>query len=743
MKSDVGAGTRRERANGGARQGQTASALELPWLVTLLRALVYALSGAAFAWPLAHMPTVVACALGALLGALLSPQVARSRLRAPWLLLGGPAAALIGFWFVRLLARSVGLAEALGDAQFLALVDGLAFFVVALPLACSLSALSLRFRFLAFAEVALGGMIASQLVAEHRHGAINRPFDIADPILSSGGDPMVVFYALGAVAVLALAMVLIYERSLWRFFAHLGVLLLLLGLAGFGTNSGVLPRPQPKGGLGLTGKPDEQQKNQSGNKGKSRPDNDTLEFRDQEQNRDRQTPVAVVLLHDDYSPPTGVYYFRQGAFSQFNGRRLVGTTRDALDRDIPQTFPVDKLKVQEAPEAGLDRATLESTVALLADHTRPFGLEAPVEFLAQENPNPERFRRVYKVVSSALTADFMTLTGHKGGNPAWSAADRQEYLALPGDTRYGELARKIVTTLPPELAEDPMVRAWAVREWLSKEGTYSLASKHASAEDPTAHFLFGDKTGYCVHFAHAAAYLLRSLGVPSRVATGYAVEESARQGGSALLIASGAAHAWPEIYLDGVGWVVVDVQPERTLDPAPEPPDADLQRLLGQLARGIRPLPPDGSPPATPWEIWLKDFARWARDALGRGVVVALVALYLAKLWRRLVPRFAGPRSLARVAYRAELDRLAELGLSRRRGESREGFAQRVGTVAPSFRDLTSLHVGARFGSLRAVARSSELLPLMQVIDGERQKAFVWWRRLLGALIPWSWLKAR
>ncbi len=715
---------------------------ELPWLTAILRAFVYGLCGAAFAFPLAHFSTVIATALGALGGALASPVLARSRVRTAWIVVGAPVSALGAAFVVHLLSRSGGLASFMGEAQFLALIDALAFSLVAFCLSLALSALSLRHSFLAFAEVALGGMIASQLVSEHRHGAINRPFDIADPILSAGGDPMVVFYALGAVAVLSLALVLIYERSLLRLAAHLGILLLLLGLAGLGTGSGLLPRPEPEGGLGLTGKPDDA-KNQENQKGRSRSDNDSLEFRDQERNRDQQTPVAVVLLHDDYSPPTGIYYFRQGAFSQFNGRRLVGTTRDALDRDIVPSFPVDKLKVPEAPEAGLDRATLESTVALLADHTKPFGLESPVEFVAQENPNPERFRRVYKVVSSALTADFMTLTGHKAENPSWSAEDKQEYLALPPDSRYGELARKIIATLPADLAEDPMVRAWAVREWLSKEGTYSLSSKHASAEDPTAHFLFGDKVGYCVHFAHAAAYLLRSLGVPARVATGYAVEESARQGGSALLIASGAAHAWPEIYLHGVGWIVVDVQPEQTLDAAPEPPDADLQRLLGQLARGIKPLPPDGGPPPMPWELWLREFALWARDALGQGLLVAFGALYLAKLWRRFAPRFASPKQMARVAYRAELDRLAEVGLSRRRGESREAFATRVAAISPSFRELTRVHVGARFGSLRESGRTSELAPLMHVGESERRRAFVWWRRLLGVLNPWSWLRAR
>jgi hypothetical protein len=110
-------------------------------------------------------------------------------------------------------------------------------------------------------------------------------------------------------------------------------------------------------------------------------------------------------------------------------------------------------------------------------------------------------------------------------------------------SRHQVLVAPVLHVVPAELAKDPMLKAWSVSEWLSKEGTYSLKSKHASATDPTAHFLFGDKVGYCVHFAHAATYLMRALGVPARVATGYAVEESARQGGSAILVSSGAAHA--------------------------------------------------------------------------------------------------------------------------------------------------------------------------------------------------------
>jgi transglutaminase-like putative cysteine protease len=722
---------------------------QLPWLVRIARALVYALCAAVFTWPLSSPTSALSASCAACVGALLGARLAETPLRT-WAMLGLSAATgLVVFVAVKLLSGAAWLGHALGAELALPVLDGLRFGSGALLVSVTLCALSARLRWMAFVEVAAGGSIFSELVAAHRNGAINRPFELADPIISTGGDPSVVFLALGAFAVLFLALLLVLERKLLRLLGHMTLLSFFLLFAWLGADAtGALPRPEPAGGgLGLRGKPQEDDKKQNdrGSRGgQNRPDNDALEFRDQDRSRDQQTPVAVVLLHDDYSPPTGVYYFRQGAFSQFNGRRLIGTTRDGMDRDVIEGFAVSEVEVPDAPEAGYDRAHIETTVALLADHTRPFALESPVSFEPAQNPNPDRFKRVYTAVSASLTADYTALLGRLAGDPRWSDGDRQQYLALPDDPRYKELAEQIIGQIPEAMRDDPMLKAWTIREWLGKEGVYSLRSQHASAKDPTAHFLFGDKTGYCVHFAHAATYLLRSVGVFARVATGYAVEEAARQGGSALLISSGASHAWPEIYLHEVGWVVVDVQPERTLDPPPEIADADLQRLLGELARGIKPLPPDGSAPRLAIVAWLKEVARVLGAGLGVAALGAVLLMYLLKLWRRISPRFASGTRLLRVAYRAELDRLAEVGVTRRSGESREAFAQRVREAFPSWPVLTRAHVGAHFGSASALGlQREEVAQLSRSVRAERARAFSWWRRALGVLVPWSFLRAR
>ena len=578
----------------------------------------------------------------------------------------------------------------------------------------------------------------------HRNGAINRPFDIADPIIAQGGDPTWAMVAIGATAAVVITLLLLSERSVLRSVLHLGMIaLILLGVVGTTAMVGMPSPPMTGAGLGLRSDEEQQQneeQQQSEGQQGGRRNNEELEFRDNYDSAANRVPLGVVLLHDDYSPPSGVYYFRQGAFSQYNGRRLVMATRGDVDRDIARGFPTARMEIEDPPRADADRATVETTVALLADHNRPFALEAPLSLRPQTNPDPRRFERVYRAESAALTSDYAWLVGRPVGDPDWTTEQWTHYTEAPDDPRYRELAAEIVTErLPEHLQSEPVAQGIAITSWLGEHGVYSLRSQHSGSEDPTASFLFGDKTGYCVHFAHAATYLMRTLGMPARVATGYAVDEATRQGGSAVLVSGSSSHAWPEVYVDGVGWVVMDVAPETVLTPPPPPPDPDLQRLLAELARGEDLLGADGrEPPA---------IARAAGDALlslGEGVLLlvllTLAVLTLGKLWRRAWPRVAPARALPRVVYRAELDRLAELSLRRRFGESREEFAARVGAVSPSFDALTEVHVGSAFGSRRALR---DARALARDVRRELRRAFPWWRRALGAMNPWSWLLTR
>jgi hypothetical protein len=380
-------------------------------------------------------------------------------------------------------------------------------------------------------------------------------------------------------------------------------------------------------------------------------------------------------------------------------------------------------------------------IALLVDHPRPIALESPSHLAPAKNPNPSRFRRAYRVTSLAQKGSYRDLLGHHAGAPTWPAEVRAHYLAVPDDPRYATLAHDIAAKIPERVQKDPFALAVAVKFRLDDAFKYSTKHRHAGAPDPTADFLFGDRIGYCVHFAHAAVYLWRALGIPARVGAGYRVEEQSRHGGSAVLVRSRDAHAWPELYLEGYGWVVLDISPKVNLDPPQPPVDSELQRMLGEMARELPADPTDlTGVPSWPPHL-LRNIGRAALALLA----AAALLLYLAKIWRRLAPRFASANALPWVGYRGALDMLSEVGARRRFGESREAFSARIGQLAPSFEKLTAMHLHAALGPPGAaaprdkVAWKSGLAAVRREIGAATPPA----KRILGALNPASFLGSR
>ncbi len=76
-------------------------------------------------------------------------------------------------------------------------------------------------------------------------------------------------------------------------------------------------------------------------------------------------------------------------------------------------------------------------------------------------------------------------------------------------------------------------------------------------------------SGYSVHYATAAALMLRYFGVPARYVEGYflSAEEAGRYAaGERIVLTERNAHAWAEYYLDGVGWIPFETTPGYTDD---------------------------------------------------------------------------------------------------------------------------------------------------------------------------------
>ena len=713
------------------------------WIVTLLHGLALAIAAGAVLLQLSLPSGTVGAIVGVIGAVVAAGFIARSRARLVTVWLAAAGAAFLGLTLSGWLVDGSLAPRLLGPGGAMAAGDLVRFGLLGTALALALRTTTSRYGWFAVVELALVALALAGVVAAHRDGAINHPRALSDWAWTTGRDPVDILLWIGAGTSLALAVALLRERRGRgaRVILHLGaaglLALLMLSLIGF-----VQKLAPPRGdGLSKSGKSNTKDDPRRGGGasggGAGKSDNDHLEFKSQEQQQGRESPVAVVLLHDDYSPPLGYYYFRQTAFSQYNGHRLVARTRGDMDNDILVDFPSMKTLIPDAPSVGKERVMITSTVALLADHVHPFGLETPVEFEPRENPDPARFIRSYDVSSAALAMRYEDLLGKHAFGDAWTPELRRAYLEMPDDPRYKELADKIIdSTLRAEFRHDPFAQAIAISAWLSKESKYSMRSQHADMTDPTADFLFGDRIGYCVHFAHAAAFLLRARGLPARISAGYVADEGRKGSGSTIMLRQKDAHAWAEIFLDGFGWIIVDVAPAVNLDPPDTAPDRDLQRMLGEMARGNRPKPPP-SPDA-----WKLPSAKQIAEVLGALLAIAILASYAIKIWRRVAPSLSTGRDVYRTTYRAALDRLGEAGLARADGETRERFAERVATRVPSIIDLTRAHVGAAYGG-RQLPSQTVMRDTATRAGREAWRSGRTWRVVLGLLNPISWLRTR
>ncbi|HET7467645.1 MAG TPA: transglutaminaseTgpA domain-containing protein [Candidatus Dormibacteraeota bacterium] len=123
---------------------------------------------------------------------------------------------------------------------------------------------------------------------------------------------------------------------------------------------------------------------------------------------------------------------------------------------------------------------------------------------------------------------------------------------------------------------------------------YSLQVGHAQpGVDPVEQFLFRDHFGYCEQFATTAVLMLRSLGIPARLVTGYATGDYDPVLNQAI-VREKDAHAWVEAWFPGDGWVPVDPTPSFSGLPATQFPDrwaaSGIARLIPHLTIGAAPV---------------------------------------------------------------------------------------------------------------------------------------------------------
>jgi transglutaminase-like putative cysteine protease len=240
--------------------------------------------------------------------------------------------------------------------------------------------------------------------------------------------------------------------------------------------------------------------------------------------------------------------------------------------------------------------------------------------------------------------------------------------------------------------------------------SYTLDNPSGGAPDPLVDFLERSRAGHCEYFASALALMLRSRGVPARVATGYRLGAWNEQGGY-FLVTQSEAHSWVEYYdPEAGGW--------RTADPSPAPPPAPFGTapfaaawgrwadvLRFQWDRRVVRFSDDDQVAGWDWAVQgLGALGRWrpgpgARTAAAAGAALALLAGAAWLAWRRRGGRpgawpFPGPEGPERIRELDPLVRRARRLLPPDEAETARAWLDRLARLRPH-----------RAGELRRLAR--------------------------------------
>lgn len=364
-------------------------------------------------------------------------------------------------------------------------------------------------------------------------------------------------------------------------------------------------------------------------------------------------------------------------------------------------------------------------------------------FLSRQVQEGDRYS-----LSGYRTADEMKLRQAVIEAQSQRDGDFDEMLAsnsqMPDGVEPGVYALTVELTQNAENAYD---KAAAIMSWLRGNCVYTLEPDYPAYDrDFVSQFVLDTREGYCSYFASAMTVMCRIAGLPARYVEGYSIDA-----GENVTVTGEDAHAWTEVYFNGIGWVPFDASngsggsgdglddgdtaddeevqatpsPEPTPTPTPEPEDEpdDATPPPEHPEENSTPEPeatPTPDPGLLPPDRGQKDEPEKERN-LGwlwtlMVILLILILLALLVLWVksrldktnpvRLSAKAKTVRQASMILYRSCLTLLAQMGLSPLSGETPGAFARRVGAQTGNeafvaFSDQVAMMAYSRSGTSR------------------------------------------
>lgn len=263
----------------------------------------------------------------------------------------------------------------------------------------------------------------------------------------------------------------------------------------------------------------------------------------------------------------------------------------------------------------------------------------------------------------------------------------------------GEELESLIYGQPTLLPED---RAAAIRDYLAEHFHYTLDVTTPPDDIDFVSYFLNSGEGYCTYFGSALTVLLREAGIPARYVEGFVVPAVALGESPVRELSGRQAHAWTEVWFDGVGWVPLDATPSDTLDRLDGTAHVHEVRhtttttsVAGQTPTRS-PVPPSPSPSDVAGQHGAHPspgFNPWKRMGIWLILIIVLLSIALYITWRNRIYHRRHDRSylmkhaadhsaasLVEAVYADLTDMWKLQGMSRAPHETLRRFLDRIGT---------------------------------------------------------------
>jgi len=241
-----------------------------------------------------------------------------------------------------------------------------------------------------------------------------------------------------------------------------------------------------------------------------------------------------------------------------DGDELIYTVENKLKTDVVLTggelqsinIPV-LLKTLSADETEEEPSTTSTQKLITTEDNRTDSGESIITVVSELMLKPgQRYTAVSHL--NSITPEELSQAGEE-----YDQQVTGYYLQLPDSLPERVRMASINST---QGKQSPYEKVIAIKEFLN-DFEYDLETEPpGEGVDGVDCFLFSNRKGTCINFASAMVVMLRSVGVPARLCTGYLKGELDKDTGN-IIIRSRNKHAWVEVYFEGHGWVEFEATP--------------------------------------------------------------------------------------------------------------------------------------------------------------------------------------